>query len=128
LVTLDGQIGLLADVAYRSPLKVGRYGVILRALEDVGVAALEKALETKRFVIIDEIGPMQLYSARFQQAVLGALNSPLLVLGTLFSGSHPWLDALKQRSDLELYPLTYENREEVTQTLIKTIHTSLWEA
>ena len=49
-------------------------------------------------------------------SVLDTFNSSLPVLGTLFSGFGP-----KQRNGLELYPLTYEKRKEVTRTLIKVL-------
>ncbi len=74
LVTLDGQIGTMADVNSDSPLRVGRYGVVLNILEDIGLAAVYKTLSTKSLIVIDEIGPMQLYSNKFKLAILDVLK------------------------------------------------------
>ncbi len=54
-------------------------------------------------------------------AIMSVLESTRPLLGTAFSEPHPWLDELKQRSDVELFELTVENRNEVTQTLIETL-------
>ena len=44
IVTLDGQDGLLAHVEIRGGLRVGRYGVDLSALEEIGIERIEAAL------------------------------------------------------------------------------------
>ncbi len=117
LITLDGQAGTLADVTLSGPLKVGKYGVCLQPLEDIGLTAVSQALVSKSFVIIDEIGPMQLCSSLFKLAVMDVLTSSVPLIGTIFAGSDPWSDALKQRSDIELYTVTHENRDEVPRML-----------
>jgi nucleoside-triphosphatase len=121
LVTLDGQRGVLADVAYNYPLKVGKYGVTLQALESIGLASIYDALASKQFIIIDEIGPMQLLSEKFKQTVIEVLDSPVPLIGTIFAGSHPWTDELKKRDSVKLYPLTIDNREMVPQALIENL-------
>lgn len=121
LVTLDGQRGVLADVAYNYPLKIGKYGVTLQALESIGLDSIYEALASKQFIIIDEIGPMQLLSPQFMMAVMSALESRVPILGTLFSGSNHWSDELKRHERVSLYPLTLDNREMVPQTLIKNL-------
>ncbi len=123
LVTLDGQVGTMADVNLDSPLRVGKYGVVLDSLEDIGLAAIYNALVSKRFIVIDEIGPMQLYSNKFKQAVIDVLKSTCPLLGTVFCRPYPWLDKLKQQNDIELYKLTLDNRNEAPQTLIETLQT-----
>ena len=124
VVVLDGPVGTLADMAYTNfPLKVGKYGVVLRFLEDIALAAVSQALVSKRFVIIDEIGPIQLCSPLFQRVVNDVLTSSVPLIGTISSdsGSDPWLDELKHQSDVELFPLTYQNRDEVPRMLVETL-------
>lgn len=121
LVVLGGPVGTLADITYNVPLKVGRYGVVLPFLENVALAAVSQALTSKSFVVIDEIGPMQMCSSLFKLAVMDVLTSSVPLVGTIFSGSDPWLDELKQRSDVELHLLTRENRNEMPKVLIDTI-------
>jgi nucleoside-triphosphatase len=121
LVVLGGPIGTLADITYHVPLKVGKYGVVLPFLENIGLAAVSQALVSKSFVVIDEIGPMQMCSPLFKLAVMDVLTSSIPLIGTIFTGSDPWSDELKQRSDVVLFPLTEDNRNEVPKTLIETL-------
>jgi nucleoside-triphosphatase len=121
LVTLDGQIGTMADVNSDSPLRVGRYGVVLDSLEDIGLAAVYKTLSSKSLIVIDEIGPMQLFSDKFKLAILDVLKSTCPLLGTVFCRPDPWLDELKRQNDVELYQLTLDNRNEAPKTLIETL-------
>ncbi len=121
-MTLDGHIGILADIAYiNTSLKVGRYGVVLPFLEEFALAAVYSALASKEFVIVDKLGPMQLFSDKLMLAVMSVLESTHPLVGTAFSGHHPWLDELKQRSDVELFELTNENRDQVPKALIETL-------
>jgi nucleoside-triphosphatase len=120
IATLDGQGGMLAHVSMHSPYKVDRYGVSLQTLELCGVPAIHHALSFKSYVIIDEIGPMQMLSAHFQQAVLDTLKSSIPLLGTV-SESNAWLSELTEYADIELYPLTEGNRDDVPQILIKAL-------
>jgi nucleoside-triphosphatase len=122
LVTLDGKIGMLADMAYNTvPLQVGKYGVVLPFLEDTALAAVSQALVFKSFVIIDEIGPMLMCSSLFQLVVMDVLTSSVPLIGTISVASDPWLDELKQRKDIQLFPVTNQNSDEIATTLIETL-------
>jgi nucleoside-triphosphatase len=123
LITLDGQAGTLADVIFEGPPRVGKYGVCLQPLEDIGLTAVSQALVSKSFVVIDEIAPMQLYSPLFKQAVMDVLTSSVPLIGTIFSGSDSWSDELKRRDDVQLFPLTHRNRDEIPTMLIETLRT-----
>ena len=123
LITLDGLTGMVADVNSKSELRVGKYGVVLDSLENIGLPAIYKILSSTGLIVIDEIGPMQLYSDKFKQAVVDVLKSALPLLGTIVCRSHPWLDELKQQSGVELYHLTLDNRNKVPKTLIETLQT-----
>jgi len=121
LVTVDGQTGIFAHVNSRSSLHVGRYGVNLDCLESLGIAAIKKAVETKKLVVIDEIGPMELYSNRFKQSVIDIFNSSSLFLATIALKPHPWLDTLKQYEGAMLYTLTSDNQDMIIDTLLLLI-------
>ena len=97
--------------------------MVLDTLENIGLPAIYKILSSTGLIVIDEVGPMQLYSDKFKQAVIDVLNSKLPLLGTIVSRSHPWLDELKQQSSVELYHLTLDNRDEVPKLLIETLQT-----
>src|SRR4030042_4419566 len=58
---------VFAHIDYEIKEKIGKYGVDIGALERVGVPAIEKAIndESINIIIIDEIGKMEMLSAKF---------------------------------------------------------------
>jgi nucleoside-triphosphatase len=76
-----GEVGTLASVDGDGP-RLGRYRVNLRDLERVGAMAVERAAEEAGLVVVDEVGPMELFSERFAKAMEAALESdkPTLVV------------------------------------------------
>jgi len=90
------------------------------ALEQVGVAALRRAVQEYPVVVIDEIGKMELFSEAFRQAVLEALESGKKVLGTIMLKPYPWADEIKRRPEVNLVRLSLDNRQQVL------IQTRLW--
>ncbi len=117
IVTLDGRTATLAHVGFPSRVRVGRYGVDLEALENVAVAALREALRSKRLVVVDEIGKMEMASEGFRSAVLEALDSPCAVLATIHAHRHPFTDAVKARRDVRLAELTPANRDRLAEAI-----------
>ncbi len=112
LVTLDGREVVMAHVELRGQgrPRVGRYGVDVAAIEEVGVEALLRAMQRGQIVVIDEIGKMELFCGPFKNAVLQAIGGPLPVLATVMAKPHPWVDALKALPQVELWEVTAENR------------------
>jgi nucleoside-triphosphatase len=113
IVTLDGQDGILAHVEIKGQPRVGRYGVDLTALEDIGIERIEAAARRGALVVIDEIGPMEVHSTAFRQAVETIFNSGADVLGTIAARPHPFTDAIKARPDVTLIEITPARREAV---------------
>jgi nucleoside-triphosphatase len=125
VTALDGSAAILSHVrGIRGP-RVGRYAVDVPAFEAVGVRALEVALREADLVVVDEIGKMELCSPRFPAALEAVLASPTPLLGTVLQAPHPWIDALKQRSTVELYRLTERNREHLQDALSARLHALL---
>lgn len=115
LVTLGGQEAILAHVDIRSPRRVGKYGVDLEGLDNLGVAALRHGLEHCDLVVIDEIGKMELFSALFRQTVAEVVAKAKQVLGTVLLTPHPWADDIKKHPRVSLVLVTRENRPQVKQ-------------
>lgn len=121
IVTLDGRRGILAHVEIRGRQRIGKYGVDLGALDQLAVAAIHAALQgsgPQGVVVIDEIGPMEMLSQNFCNAVLDALNSPLRVLGTIVQRSTPFGDQVKRRPDVNLFEVRRDNREELLERIL----------
>jgi nucleoside-triphosphatase len=118
IVTLDGQEGILAHVSIKSPLRVSQYGVNLADLEGIGVTAIQEAMAHKDFVIIDEIGKMELFSQAFKTAVWAAIHSDKPVLGTITLRPHPWADRIKALPQVTVIEVTEANRDKLAQQVL----------
>jgi len=119
IVTLRGKKGILAHKNLNSPYRVGRYGVNIEDLENIAGRSILLALDDdkRNIVLIDEIGRMELYSPKFQEAVIKALNSSKRVIATLQERHNRFTDAIRKREDVELIEVTLENRKRLIEEL-----------
>jgi len=123
--TFDGQDRMLASKGLKSPFKLGKYGVDLNALENVGVPALRLALMSKSVIVIDEIGSMEMMSERFRAILLECLTSTKPVLASIRSASQPFSDQVKKFSDTQTVLLTKSNYSAVKQQVRKWLETQI---
>jgi nucleoside-triphosphatase len=123
VVALGGGEAVFAHVDFKTPERVGKYGLDLSALEAVGVNAIREAVQAERLIVIDEIGPMEIRSVVFREAVNEALDSELPVLATIFLRSLPFTDAIKSRPDVELIEVRPNNREELVPQMSEKFKT-----
>ena len=108
----SGRHGWLAHVNGQSGPQVGKYYVNLDDLENIGTVAITQAIEKCSAIVIDEIGPMELYSQKFKQAVAQALESRKLVLAVVHGKANdPLVTQVKRRVDAEIFNVTFSNRE-----------------
>jgi len=115
LITLAGEEAVLSHKDLRGPKvpRVGRYGVDMKVLETVGVAALRAALQAGQIVVVDEIGKMELLSPAFRDTVLRAIMGPSLVLGTIIYKPHPHADLFKMLAQVTLWEVNQRTRDEL---------------
>lgn len=120
LVTLAGDEVVLAHKDLRGPKvpRVGRYGVNVSALEEVGVAALCQAGREKDIIVVDEIGKMELLSNDFQVAVMEAILGPRIVLGTILSKPNPQADLYKTLAPVTLWEVQRRDRDELPERVL----------
>lgn len=123
--TFDGQERMLASKGLKSTHKLGKYGVDLNALENVGVPALKLALMSKSVIVIDEIGSMEMMSERFRTVLLECLTSTKPVLATIRTAAQPFSDQVKKFSDTQTVNLTKSNYAAVKQQVRKWLETQL---
>lgn len=110
--------GWLAHVNQLTGPQVGKYYVNLHDLEAIGATAIVEATEKCVAVVVDEIGPMELYSPVFKQAVKKALYSGKLVLAVVHAkAKDPLISEAKQREDTEIFVVTAENRGMLPEVL-----------
>jgi nucleoside-triphosphatase len=119
LRTLDGKRGVLAHIEYQGSHRVGRYGVDIALFETLALHALERALQTKKIIVIDEIGRMELFSRRFQDMVLRILDqAERHLLGVIHQGRDTFVASIKRRRDLKIMAVNRTNRDELPARII----------
>jgi nucleoside-triphosphatase len=112
--------GWLASVHGGRGPQVGKYRVNIDDLNDVGVKAILKACERLDVVIVDEIGPMELFSEKFREAVKKAVESMKLIVSTIhWKMNSELINSIKKRKDAEIFIVTHENRERLHEEVIK---------
>ena len=115
----SGRKGWLAHIKQPVGPKIGKYRVNLNDLNSVGVKAILDALEKADVIAIDEVGPMELYSKEFVEAVRRVLESEKPLIGTVhFRVKHPLIDHLKNREDSEILEVTLQNRARLHKLII----------
>jgi nucleoside-triphosphatase len=125
IVTLDGEEAVLASVSFKTPRRVGKYGLDLSGLETIGVEALSKAVRARQLVVIDEIGPMEIRSAAFCDAVNKTFDrlNVFGILATITARPFPFTNAIKRRGDISLIEVRADNREQLVAELSRQFGT-----
>lgn len=109
LVALDGRDTVLSHVGIRSPYRVGKYGVDVAALEQIGVTSLLDAEKRSDLVVVDEIGKMVMLSLKFREVVMQLIAGNKKVLGTVLLHHHAWSDTIKACPEVSLLMLNRDN-------------------
>jgi nucleoside-triphosphatase len=121
-----GQRGWLAHVNQSTGPQVSKYRVNLTDLDAIGVSSILDAIRNADIIIVDEIGPMELFSSAFRDAVVQAVESNKPLLGTIHFGLKDSLvDSIKEREDPEIFEVTYENRETLHNLIVDKVVQSL---
>lgn len=118
----SGLKGVLASVHNTTGPMVGKYTVNINDIMEIGVPALENALETADYIFIDEIAPMELKSRSFSRTVWEVMESKKPVIAVIHQRSqHPFILKVKNREDVVIFNLTVENRESITEKILKSL-------
>jgi nucleoside-triphosphatase len=122
-----GATGMLAHVQLHRPgPTVGKYTVNLTDLDRIGTQAITDALAHSevRVLIIDEIGPMELKSKRFAEAIEKALESDKhLILSVHQRSAHGLVQRIKRTC--QVLEVTEANRDNLPAVILETVETRL---
>ncbi|MHC4197025.1 MAG: NTPase [Planctomycetota bacterium] len=119
--TFGGRDCVLAHTDIQDVPRVGRYGVDVTSFENTALPELEEAVGKREVIVIDEIGKMEMFSNRFKNLVLQALDGPAPVLAVISESGNGFIDGIKKRKDVKLFTLRLQTRD----ALIPDIATSL---
>jgi nucleoside-triphosphatase len=117
LIDLKGVHCLLAHVNIKSRFRVGKYRVDIpafeRYLDQSGLQNPESAM-----TIIDEIGKMECYSAKFITLINTLLDSENRFIATIALKGGSFIEDIKRRGDVRLFEVTVRNRNSLAAEII----------
>jgi nucleoside-triphosphatase len=119
ILDLDsGRRGWLAHIDQRTGPQVGKYRVNLEDLNSIGAEAILHAVENSDVVAVDEIGPMELFSMKFREAVRKVVDSGKPLIGIVhWKANDRLIDEVKKREDTEIIEVTAKNRNELDRNI-----------
>ena len=116
----SGRRGWLSHVNQPLGPQVGKYRVNMRDLEGIGVVAILNAVEGMDVVAVDEVGPMELFSEKFKDAVRKAVESRKLVVGVVhWKARDRLIEEVRARQDSQVYLVNVENRERLCEEIVR---------
>jgi nucleoside-triphosphatase len=97
---------------------VGKYRVDLEDLENIGVQAINYAMENCDIIAIDEVGPMELFSEKFKNATRKAMESIKPVIAVVhWKAQDKLINEARNMKNSETYTVTTENRNELSKII-----------
>jgi nucleoside-triphosphatase len=120
LETFDGQSAVLAHVSNRAGPRVGKYGVNVPALERIVDGALDPGAGADIY-LVDEIGRMECLSGKFIAAMTRLLDSGKPVVATVALRGTGFIEDVRRRPDVEVWPVTPGNREELPEKILSRL-------
>ncbi len=119
---ISGGEGILAHVRLAHGPRHGKYLLNLRDLEEVGVSAIIDGIRNAEVVVVDEVGPMELYSEKFREAVDQLLSSlKHAILTVHYRSRDPLALKVKRIAGENLITLTFENRDKVPRMIVEGV-------
>ena len=124
--------GILAHVDFKSGPHVGKYGINLKDLENIGIKTLIESLSNDEIelIAIDEIGRMEMYHPDFLKIVNQIINSSKPLLATISYKNIELLKSLKEKKgnyiiNLSITPKDGIKRKEYKEQIIGLIKENL---
>lgn len=120
IVTFAGREGILAHRDLKGPYRVSDYGVNLEDFEKVALPVLERAKEN--WIVLDEIGKMELFSTRFKKIVTDLFaQETLSIIATIPICRLPFIEGLIKTHKPKLFTLELNNRDQIAHKLLTLI-------
>jgi len=117
-ISFDNTRMILAHTDIGGIFRLGKYGVDVegfdRFLEQIDIVGAAGEL-----IVIDEIGKMECFSARFRQLVTKLLDSDRVVIATVAEKGGSFIEEVKKRPDISLIQLTSRNRDQLVDDVLR---------
>jgi nucleoside-triphosphatase len=119
---LTHESGILAHMDLKAGPRVGKYWVNLSDLQTIGVTAIRKATIEADVVIVDELGPMELNSTPFVEAVEISLASQKHFVGTIHKrASHRLVTSIRSNPTSQIIEVRIENRQQMPSKILEQL-------
>ena len=93
----------------------------VESFEAVALPEVAAALKGCQIIVIDEIEKMELFSQKFRDLVIMALDSPYPLLGVIKESGNGFIQKIKAREDVRLFHLTMDNRESLLKEILDSL-------
>jgi nucleoside-triphosphatase len=122
---LGGESAVLAHIDYKGKPRVGKYGVDVKAFENIALKALDTGKKEADLLVVDEIGRMEMNSAPFRHLLLELMSLPVPLLATIHVGKDNFTVTLLDRGDVTVYHLDTSVRESLLEVIDESLHVIL---
>ena len=116
---LTGRTEVMAHKQGESPMRVGQYKVMAHNIDAICSEAFPYAFQQADVILVDEIGPMELYSQGFKHFVKQAVEQPVPLLAAIHQKARAsFIRELKKQSRAEPWQVTETNRDELPSAIL----------
>jgi len=120
---MTGETLTFAHTSIESKIMVGKLGVDISKLEEIGVKAIMDACTDCDIIVIDEVGKMEVESQAFIDAVKFALDVDKPMIITLHKKSrNPLLQDIRRRDDVRILEVTPTNRNLLPHKILRLMN------
>lgn len=123
IVSLDGRESLLASKKIKSRYRVGSYGVALEDF-DAFLDSIRVNLFESEYVLIDEIGKMELLSGKFKSILRRLLQTDATILASIIYRPHPEAAPIKNYPGAQMFELNRADFTKIKNNIIESIQTA----
>jgi len=102
-------------------IRFGRYRVKIKNIDDFVPWVIKRAAEYSKVIVIDEIGPMELFSNSFRKAVGDLLKTDKVIIAVVHkSFSHDLMKEVLKSAKAKI-EVTESNRDEIPEQLFQML-------
>lgn len=123
---LTGRTEVMAHKQGQSPMRVGQYSVMAQNIDAICSEAFPYAFQQADVILVDEIGPMELYSQGFKHFVKQAVEQPVPLLAVIHQKARAsFIRDLKKQSQAEPWQVTEANRDNLPSAIFDRFRKAL---
>jgi nucleoside-triphosphatase THEP1 len=120
-VSISGEHVEIANVNSTSKTRIGRYGINVAKFEGFAIRILKEAIISKKIIVIDEIGFMQMLSKSFNNLVSEVISDKRIVLGTIPLEGDQVINNIRNLSEVKIVEISESNRDVIIEPIVKEI-------